>query len=117
MRHVAGEGLTVERLARAMQAAEGPPAPDDDGMPLEWYRPRARLVLAALTGDSAEGRERFIGQDTWPCVCGHPKSDHYFGDALGRDGRMHTWCQRCRQGIDSGCIDFRPDIRVEGSGR
>lgn len=26
-------------------------------------------------------------------TCPHPKSHHYFGDGLGADMRMHTWCQ------------------------
>jgi hypothetical protein len=44
----------------------------------------------------------FTGQGSWPCVCGHVKSSHYFGDALGEDGRMHTWCQMNR----GHCTDF-----------
>ena len=37
------------------------------------------------------------------CECGCPKRDHYFGDALGADGRMHTACRR-----GDGCPDYRP---------
>ena len=50
--------------------------------------------------------EKFTGQGTWPCVCGHAKNDHYFGDKLGRDGQMHTWCQH----HPTYCIDFRPAL-------
>lgn len=34
--------------------------------------------------------------------CGHPQRDHYFGDQLGADGHMHTWCQRS----DCHCTDY-----------
>jgi len=31
--------------------------------------------------------------DALICQCGHDKRHHYFGDRLGADGQMHTWCQ------------------------
>lgn len=62
------------------------------------------LGLAALPSPDPEPARVFVGQMDWPCLCGHPKSDHYFGDRLAADGRMHTWCQR---ELDT-CLDFRP---------
>ena len=47
--------------------------------------------------------EKFTGQMTWPCTCGHPKSDHYFGDGLDANGQPHTSCQR-----RDGCNRFTP---------
>lgn len=55
-----------------------------------------------MTKDTSQA-ETFTGQMTWPCTCGHPKSDHYFGDRLGADGRAHTWC-----GTPDDCQDFHP---------
>ena len=63
-----------------------------NGLPSDWDAANAKV---------------FHGQMTWPCLCGDPKSAHYFGDRLGADGRMHTWCQRC-----GSCTDFRPAARA-----
>ena len=61
-------------------------------------------LVADTAQASEEPAETFHGQGEWPCRCGHRKDHHYFGDDLGADGRMHTWCQTCAPK----CSDFRP---------
>jgi hypothetical protein len=51
------------------------------------------LALAAQPAAPEAEPERFTGQDSWMCVCGHPKSDHYFGDKPAPDGGYGAWCQ------------------------
>lgn len=92
----------------------------DVGEPCQLGICEALALFAAIPEPApvADGLvETFTGQGTWPCVCGHPKSDHYFGDMLGNDGRMHTWCQR--NGIDhwveDKCLDFTPTPPTDGA--
>lgn len=105
LRAALGEAATVIGMLRSyLLSGESLSAAEDDALLVVIAKTRAAL---ATPGVGVEGVE-FTGQMDWPCKCGHPKSDHYFGDALGADRRMHTWCQRRLEHETYACIDFTP---------
>lgn len=107
--------LAALDAARQQGAAEAADRILDDPLIRERTLPEQRSALrrAALASPpDAEPPAVFRGQMDWPCLCGHPKADHYFGDALGDDGKAHTWCQR----EPRECRDFRPDAEPAEEG-
>lgn len=92
-----------EQLATAHRFIGGITA--DEWATIDREREARSILQEGSAGSATTEEEQFTGQDSWPCVCGHVKREHYFGDRLGSDGRMHTWCQMDGQH----CSDFQPE--------
>ena len=65
--------------------------------------------IAAPAPTPSEPVARFTGQDEWPCVCGHVKRRHHFGDTPAIDGSFGAWCQA----DPMHCVRFTPGARDE----
>ena len=97
-------GALVAAAIDAMHPAHRAALPRD---PVQGSGAPTNLPAPADRGGPEEPRVEFTGQMDWPCVCGHAKAAHHFGDKPARDGSFGTWCQM----DPDHCYRFTPEAR------